>query len=160
MGMFWERRGSLSATTITQVSAELKEGVDKRLVMGKKRGGLNRLREKLWLVGTLLGWFCPSPSTTAKVGRRLPLCHPDRSVPGFPATRHSPANTCAAFSKESRMKFAKATKFDRKSGVAQKRDLQFHFRAQRICPGRIASGFRFSINANCRSLRCATLRSG
>ena len=32
---------------------------------------------------------------------------------------------CAAFRKESRMKFANATKFDRKSGVAQWRDLLF-----------------------------------
>src|SRR5271156_6042392 len=44
-------------------------------------------------------------------------CHPDRSVPGFPATRHSPASTCAAFSKESRMKFANATNLDGKSGA-------------------------------------------
>jgi hypothetical protein len=41
-------------------------------------------------------------------------CHPDRSVPGFPATRHSPAATCAAFSKESRIKFANATNLNRK----------------------------------------------
>jgi hypothetical protein len=54
------------------------------------------------------------------------------------------------------MKIADATNFDRKSGVAQGRDLQFHFRAQQTCRGRIASGFRFSINANCRS---PTLRS-
>jgi hypothetical protein len=54
-------------------------------------------------------------------------CHPDRSGPGFPATRHSPAATCAAFRKESRMKFANATNFDRKSGVAQWRDLRFLF---------------------------------
>jgi hypothetical protein len=39
--------------------------------------------------------------------------------------------------------------FDR----AWRRDLLFHFRAQRKRHGRIASGFRFSINANCRSLR-------
>jgi hypothetical protein len=51
------------------------------------------------------------------------------------------------------MKFANATNLNRKSGVAQRRDLQFRFRAQRKCRGRIASGFRFSINANCRSLR-------
>jgi hypothetical protein len=38
------------------------------------------------------------------------------------------------------MKFANATKFDRKSGVAQRRDLQFHLRAQRMCRGRITSG--------------------
>jgi hypothetical protein len=42
----------------------------------------------------------------------------------------SPATTCAAFGKESRMKFANATKFDRKSGVAEGRDLQFRFRTQ------------------------------
>ena len=34
---------------------------------------------------------------------------------------------CAAFCKESRMKFASATKFDRKSGVAEWRDLRFLF---------------------------------
>src|ERR1700722_20848018 len=51
-------------------------------------------------------------------------CHPDRSAPGFPATRHSPAPTCAAFSKESRMKLANATDLNRKSGVAQWKDLR------------------------------------
>jgi hypothetical protein len=34
--------------------------------------------------------------------------------------------TCAAFSKESRMRFVNATKLDRKSGGAKPRDLQFH----------------------------------
>jgi hypothetical protein len=58
-------------------------------------------------------------------------CHPDRSVPGFPATRHSPTTTCAAFSKESRMKFANAANLDRKSGVAQWRDLRFLFQFSR-----------------------------
>ena len=58
-------------------------------------------------------------------------CHPDRSEPEFPATRHSSTATCAAFSKESRMKFANATQFDRKSGVAQRRDLQFAFMEKR-----------------------------
>jgi hypothetical protein len=33
---------------------------------------------------------------------------------------------CAAFRKESRMNFANATNLDRKSGVAEWRDLQFH----------------------------------
>jgi hypothetical protein len=37
-----------------------------------------------------------------------------------------PKPTYAAFRKESRTKFANATKLDRKSGVAQGRDLQFH----------------------------------
>jgi hypothetical protein len=82
--------------------------------------------------------------------------------------------------KESRMKSTEATVFDRKSGAAEGsavrpgshtkvsiplglppesssrpegRDLQFHFRAQQMWRGRIASGFRFSFNANCRSLR-------
>jgi hypothetical protein len=40
---------------------------------------------------------------------------------------------CAAFFKESRMKFANATKLDRKSGVAQWRDLQFLFSTLRWC---------------------------
>jgi hypothetical protein len=61
-------------------------------------------------------------------------CHPDRSEPGFPATRHSPTTTCAAFRKESRMKFANATNLDRKSGVAQWRDLRFAVRCGRIPP--------------------------
>jgi hypothetical protein len=48
----------------------------------------------------------------------LPFCHPDRSVPGFPATLRLDIAACAAFRKESRMKLANATNFDRKSGVA------------------------------------------
>jgi hypothetical protein len=38
------------------------------------------------------------------------------------------------------MKFVNATKLDRKSGVAERRDLRFHFRAQQKWRGRIASG--------------------
>jgi hypothetical protein len=53
------------------------------------------------------------------------------------------------------MKPANATNLDRKSGVAQRRDLRFHFRQKRMCRGRIASRFRFSIKANRRSLGCA-----
>jgi hypothetical protein len=51
-------------------------------------------------------------------------------------------------------KIEKITTSDR--SVAQWRDLQFRFRAGRKCRERIASWFRFSVNANCRSLRCAT----
>ena len=51
-----------------------------------------------------------------KVRQPFKLCHPERSVPRFPATRHSPAATCAAFSKESRMKSANATNLNRKFG--------------------------------------------
>jgi hypothetical protein len=58
-------------------------------------------------------------------------CRPDRSAPGFPATRHSPAAACAAFSKESRKKFANANDLNRKFGVAQWRDLRFLFRFSR-----------------------------
>jgi hypothetical protein len=61
-------------------------------------------------------------------------CHPDRSAPGFPATQHSPAATCAAFSEESRIKFANASNLNRKSGVAQWRDLRFLFRFSRFIP--------------------------
>jgi hypothetical protein len=49
------------------------------------------------------------------------------------------------------MKLANATSLDRKSGVAQRRDLRFHFRQKRMCRGRIASRFRFSIKANRRA---------
>jgi hypothetical protein len=69
--------------------------------------------------------FCPPDLTAPNKSHSPSLCHPDRSEPGFPATRHSPTTACAAFSKESRMNLANATKLDRKSGVAQWRDLQF-----------------------------------
>jgi hypothetical protein len=36
--------------------------------------------------------------------------------PGFPAMWHSPTAACAAFSKESRMRFVNATNLHRKSG--------------------------------------------
>jgi hypothetical protein len=43
---------------------------------------------------------------------------------------------------------------------AEGRDLQFHFQAPRMWRGQITSRFRFSINANCRSLPSASLQSG
>jgi hypothetical protein len=46
---------------------------------------------------------------------------------------------------------------DFRQSAAQRRDLQFHFPAQQKSLGYIASGFHFSINANCRSLRCASV---
>jgi hypothetical protein len=52
------------------------------------------------------------------------------------------------------MKFANAIKLDRKSGVAYRRDLQFHFRIQANVSWASCLGFRFSINTNCRSLHC------
>jgi len=63
----------------------------------------------------------------------------DRSEPGFPVTLHSPTPACAAFSKESRMKFANATKSNRKSGERSgepalsevKGDLRFLFQLSR-----------------------------
>jgi hypothetical protein len=54
--------------------------------------------------------LCPSTSTHAKVDHCPQLCHPDWSGPGFPTSRYRP----------------RRTKLDRKSGVAQGRDLQFH----------------------------------
>ena len=38
---------------------------------------------------------------------------------------------------------------------AERRDLRFQFWTQRMCRGRIASGFRFSTGANSRSLAYA-----
>ena len=58
------------------------------------------------------------PDSSADGERDPQLCHPDRSGPGFPTSAALAATTCAAFSKESRMKFANATNLDRKSGVA------------------------------------------
>jgi hypothetical protein len=49
---------------------------------------------------------------------------PERTRISYIAVPHKA--TYAAFRKESSMKFANATKLDRKSGVAQGRDLQFH----------------------------------
>jgi hypothetical protein len=52
------------------------------------------------------------------------LCHPDRSVPGFPATLHWTRPRVRLSVRERRMKCISVTKFHRKSGVAQWRDLQ------------------------------------
>jgi len=58
------------------------------------------------------------PLFDSKWTRHSTLCHPDRSVPGFPTTRHSPTATYAAFRKESRTKFDDATNLHRKFGGA------------------------------------------
>jgi len=47
----------------------------------------------------------------------LPLCHPERTRIFCHAAQDRA--TCAPFSKERRMKFANATKFNRKSGGAE-----------------------------------------
>jgi hypothetical protein len=52
-------------------------------------------------------------------------CHPDRSEPGFSCFAALDTTACAAFGKESRMKFANAINLDRKSGGAKWRDLLF-----------------------------------
>jgi hypothetical protein len=46
-----------------------------------------------------------------------PLCHPERTRISCHAAQDKA--TCAPFSKERSMKFANATKFNRKSGVAE-----------------------------------------
>jgi hypothetical protein len=52
-------------------------------------------------------------------------CHPDRSVPGLPAALHW-TKRCVRFSvRERRMTRTNATKFNKKSGGAQWRDLQY-----------------------------------
>src|ERR1700691_4875925 len=67
---------------------------------------------------------CTAP-TTNRIPDHQQNCHPDRSAPRISCTRHPPTTTCAAFSKESRMRFRDATNLDRKSGGAQWRDLRF-----------------------------------
>jgi len=63
----------------------------------------------------------PSTSQTVEEGTNLPLCHPD---PDFLYVAPS-MTACAAFSKESRMRFANANELHRKSGGAKPRDLRF-----------------------------------
>jgi hypothetical protein len=55
------------------------------------------------------------------------------------------------------MKFANATWFDRKSGVAQGRDLQFHFMEKRNPE---ATTLPLCRKRNCGSLPYAALQSG
>jgi hypothetical protein len=64
-------------------------------------------------------------SIESKWKRYPPLCHPDRSVPGFPATLHWTRPRVRLSVKERRMKSINATKFHRKSGGGKSRDLQF-----------------------------------
>jgi hypothetical protein len=54
-------------------------------------------------------------------------CHLDRSVPGFPASLRWTRPRVRLSLKERRMMFLNATNFNRKSGVAQWRDLRFLF---------------------------------
>ena len=61
-------------------------------------------------------------------------CHPDRSVPGFPATLHWTRPRMRLSVRERRMKCTNATKFHRKSGVAKRRDLRCALRASQILP--------------------------
>src|ERR1700679_1849768 len=65
------------------------------------------------------------PFVQCKWKKCPPLCHPDRSVPGFPATMHWTGPRVRLSVRERRMKCTNATKVNRKSGVAKWRDLQF-----------------------------------
>jgi hypothetical protein len=58
------------------------------------------------------------------------------------------------------MKFPNATKFDRKSGVAQGRDLQFALMEKRNPEAIRSWHIRCARKRNCRSLPCAALQSG
>ena len=63
----------------------------------------------------------PSDLTALNKSHRPHLCHPD---PDFLYVAPS-MTACAAFSEESRIRFANAHKLNRKSGGAKPRDLQF-----------------------------------
>jgi hypothetical protein len=56
-------------------------------------------------------------------------CHPDRSLPGFPATLHWTEPRMRLSVTERRMKCTSATKLNRKSGGAKWRDLLFIIRS-------------------------------
>src|ERR1700730_3179677 len=78
-------------------------------------------------------WACGPPKVMKNASVRHPLsmeplpfpCHPDLTRISCHASLDMA--TCAAFVKESRMKFANATNTNRKSGVAEWRDLRFLF---------------------------------
>jgi hypothetical protein len=57
--------------------------------------------------------------------RNPPLCHLDRSVPGFPTSLLLITATYATLSKERRTSLTDETAHNRKSGGAEWRDLQF-----------------------------------
>src|SRR5580698_5344111 len=59
-------------------------------------------------------------------------CHPDRSVPGFPATLHWTQPRMRLSVRERRMMCINATKFHRKSGGAEWRDLLCALRPSQI----------------------------
>jgi hypothetical protein len=58
----------------------------------------------------------------------------------FPASRHSQLPRMRLSLKESRMKFTSATKFNRKSGGAERRDLRFLFRFSHPSPKPLPRG--------------------
>jgi len=72
---------------------------------------------------------------------------PLSSRPGFPATLHWTRSRVRLSLKERRMRFVNATKFHRKSGGAQPRDLQCALPGRKI-PGRL----RFSQESEFRLL--------
>jgi hypothetical protein len=70
----------------------------------------------------------PSIHITNCRGRnKSTLCHPDPDL----LYVAPPMTACAAFGKESRMRFANANELHRKSGGAQPRDLQFSLMGKR-----------------------------
>src|SRR5712672_2455771 len=98
--------------------------------MGQRptQGDEKSLRPATTLYRTVaLSFVIPSEAEGSAVPRTLRGHVFRESAPGFPATQLLDMATCAAFVKESRMKIANATKLNRKSGVAEWRDLQFSF---------------------------------
>ncbi len=58
------------------------------------------------------------PNSPSKTSTPKQKCHPDRSVPGFPATQHRTRPRVRLSVRERRMKCTNATMFYRKSGGA------------------------------------------
>ena len=66
------------------------------------------------------------PAASTPLDDPSPLCRLDRSVPEFPTSQHSTAATHATLRQERRRNSIGVTTLNRKSGVAQWRDLQFN----------------------------------
>ena len=90
-----------------------------------------------------------NPRSHSPAGSRvLPLCHLDRSAPGFPTSQLSITATYAALREERRMTFTDRTTVHRKAGGAQWRDLQFRCDPKPISPSANLSPFVISTEAH------------
>ena len=90
---------------------------------------------------------CPL-ATVLSFQQPSPICHPDRSEPGFPATQHETKPRMRLSLKERRMKSANAIKTYRKSGVAEGRDLQCAIRVPHFTLVQPLSPLSFVLSAH------------